>query len=246
MTKERRSMDTIKKITEVLRSGDATKVRSYVQHGLNEGLSWEDILNKGLFAGMEVVGKLFKEEEVFIPDVLLAAKAMDAGIKVLEPFMMSKDVKRPSYKVVLGTVKGDIHDLGKNLVKIMLKGAGFEAEMKDKIETIIEKETEPRRIEQIGDSEYSLNAYRNDEKTRKVLRALFNPTYTWRYVQGISMESDLPMDEALEALNDLLSKNIVSSSKGDHGTLWCLTAKGRNLFRNIEGASIENKGQASK
>ena len=126
------------------------------------------------------------------------------------------------------------------------KGAGFEAEMKDKIEAIIEKETEPGRSEQIGDSGYSVDAYGTDEKTQKVIRALFNPTYTWRYVQGISKESDLPKAEALDALNELLSKNLVSSTEGDHGTLWCLTAKGRNVLRNIESASIGNMGQASK
>ena len=119
-------MDILKETAETLQNGNGPKVTELVQKGLDEGLNWKDILDNGLFAGMEVIGKLFKEEDIFIPEVLMAAKAMDAGIKVLEPVMKSSGKEERRGKIILGTVKGDIHNLGKNLVAIMLKGAGFE------------------------------------------------------------------------------------------------------------------------
>ena len=119
-------MDILEEIARDLRAGEASKVAELVQKGLDEGLSWEVILDEGLFAGMEVVGNLFREEDIFIPEVLMAAKAMDAGQKVLEPAMASSGSSRKMGKVILGTVKGDIHNLGKNLVNVMLRGAGFE------------------------------------------------------------------------------------------------------------------------
>ena len=119
-------MDILEKIAESLKQGEASEVAGLVQKGLDEGLSWEVILGNGLSKGMGVVGDLFRENEVFIPEVLMAAKAMDAGLKVLEPLMAGTDSKKKMGKVVLGTVKGDIHNLGKNLVSVMLKGAGFE------------------------------------------------------------------------------------------------------------------------
>jgi 5-methyltetrahydrofolate--homocysteine methyltransferase len=97
-----------------------------VKKALDETIHWSIVLEKGLSAGMEVVGHLFKEEEIFLPEVLMAAKAMDAGQKVLEPLMLGAGGGRKLGKVVLGTVKGDMHNLGKNLVNIMLRGAGFE------------------------------------------------------------------------------------------------------------------------
>jgi len=118
-------MDILQEITENLQKGEASRVAELTQKGLDEGLSWEVILNNGLFKGMEVVGGLFREEEIFIPEVLMAAKAMEAGQKVLAPQMAGAGGGKIG-KVVLGTVKGDIHNLGKNLVNVMLKGAGFE------------------------------------------------------------------------------------------------------------------------
>jgi 5-methyltetrahydrofolate--homocysteine methyltransferase len=97
-----------------------------VHKGLDEGLNWEVILDKGLSAGMGVIGQLFREEEIFVPEVLMAAKAMDSGIEILEPLMEGAGGRKKMGKIVLGTVKGDIHDLGKKLVSTMLRGAGFE------------------------------------------------------------------------------------------------------------------------
>ena len=119
-------MDILQAIAENLQRGEASKVAELVQKGLDDGLGCDVILNKGLFAGMGVVGELFREEEIFIPEVLMAAKAMEAGLRVLEPLMAGAGGGMKIGKVVLGTVKGDIHNLGKNLVGVMLKGAGFE------------------------------------------------------------------------------------------------------------------------
>lgn len=119
-------MDILEKIAESLKQGDASMVSSLVQEGLDKGLNWEIILEKGLFKGMEVVGTLFRENEMFIPEVIMSAKAMEAGIKLLNPFMLTSSVDKKRVKVVLGTVKGDIHNIGKDLVGMMLKGAGFE------------------------------------------------------------------------------------------------------------------------
>lgn len=119
-------MDTLQEIAESLRNGEASKVAELVQKGLDDGLGWKVILDDGLFKGMEVIGNLFREDEVFVPEVLMAAKAMEAGQKVLEPAMADAGSGEKAGKVILGTVKGDIHNLGKNLVGVMLKGAGFE------------------------------------------------------------------------------------------------------------------------
>jgi len=119
-------VDVLQEIAENVRYGEASKVSELVQKGLDDGLSWEVLLNKGLFKGMEVVGELMREEELFIPEVLMAAKAMDAGQKLLEPLLVSTGGGKKMGKVVLGTIQGDVHNLGKNLVGVMLKGAGFE------------------------------------------------------------------------------------------------------------------------
>jgi 5-methyltetrahydrofolate--homocysteine methyltransferase len=119
-------MDILKAIAENVRNGNAGKVTELVKKALDEKIHWGVVLEKGLSAGMEVVGHLFKDEEIFLPEVLMAAKAMDAGQKVLEPLMLDAGGGRKLGTVVLGTVKGDMHNLGKNLVNIMLRGAGFE------------------------------------------------------------------------------------------------------------------------
>jgi 5-methyltetrahydrofolate--homocysteine methyltransferase len=119
-------MDRMEELAENVRNGDAVRVRDLVQSLIHGGGQANEILDQGLFAGMAVVGKLFKEEDIFIPEVLMAAKAMQAGVDVLEPLLTGEAKKATKGKVILGTVKGDLHDLGKNLVKLMFKGAGFE------------------------------------------------------------------------------------------------------------------------
>jgi 5-methyltetrahydrofolate--homocysteine methyltransferase len=118
-------MDILERIAEALRQGEDGQVGSLAAEALGAGLPAGDVLQKGLLAGMSVVGEQFRRREVFLPDVLLSARAMYAGLDVLRPHLASQGVPSRG-KVVIGTVKGDLHDIGKNLVGIMLKGAGFE------------------------------------------------------------------------------------------------------------------------
>lgn len=118
-------MADLKEIAENLIKGKAPQVKELVEKALNEGMEVEKILNEGLIAGMNVVGAKFKANEFYIPEVLIAARAMKAGMEILRPILAEKDIKSQG-TVVLGTVKGDLHDIGKNLVGMMLEGAGFE------------------------------------------------------------------------------------------------------------------------
>ena len=112
-------------LAEALISGNRDKVSELTQQALDEGVSAQEILNNGLVAGMGVIGKRFKANEIYVPEVLIAARAMAAGMELLESKLTEAGVE-PVGTVVLGTVKGDLHDIGKNLVKMMLEGAGFE------------------------------------------------------------------------------------------------------------------------
>ena len=119
-------MDTLDRIADALQQGD-DDARRAARHRVPRSPARRagEILQKGLVAGMDVVGDQFRRREIFLPDVLLAARAMYAGLELLKPHL-AKDGVPLRGKVVLGTVKGDLHDIGKNLVGIMLKGAGFE------------------------------------------------------------------------------------------------------------------------
>ncbi len=112
-------------ISEMLQKGKAKEVADLCQKALDDGSSAKEILNEGLMLGMGVVGERFKKNEVYVPEVLIAARAMNAGIAILKPHMVG-DASDSKGKVVLGTVKGDLHDIGKNLVKIMMEGKGLE------------------------------------------------------------------------------------------------------------------------
>ncbi len=115
----------IKEIYQNVVDGDAEAVSNGVKAALDAGVSPEEILGKGLVAAMDEVGKLFEEGELFVPEMLIAARAMQSGLALLKPRLMKADVKSAG-KVAIGTVKGDLHDIGKNLVAMMLEGAGFE------------------------------------------------------------------------------------------------------------------------
>ena len=117
-------MSVLEQISEELIKGKANEVKELVQKALEEGLSPGDVLNKGLLSGMSVVGDRFKKNEIYVPEVLIAARAMKAGTGVLKPLLAESGVE-PTGIVVLGTVKGDLHDIGKNLVGMMMEGAGF-------------------------------------------------------------------------------------------------------------------------
>ncbi|MCJ7533847.1 MAG: corrinoid protein [Anaerolineales bacterium] len=106
-------------------AGDASRAPGLVQQALDSGLPAPQILIEAMISAMNHVGKMFEEGEFFIPEMLIAARAMQAGLAVLKPHLMQADVKATG-RVVAGTVKGDLHDIGKNLVCMLLEGAGFE------------------------------------------------------------------------------------------------------------------------
>jgi len=118
-------MVNLNNISEALQSGRAEKVRELVKQALDEDIIPKKILEEGLIRGMSIIGEKFKKNEVYVPEVLIAARAMHAGMDVLKPKLIETGVKNIG-KVVMGTVTGDLHDIGKNLVKMMLEGAGFE------------------------------------------------------------------------------------------------------------------------
>jgi len=118
-------MDNIEALRENLIAGKADEVRKNVEEALSLGLSAQTILNEGLMKAMDVVGKRFKANEIYVPEVLVAARAMHAGMDVLKPLFVKQGVKKIG-KIVIGTVSGDLHDIGKNLVAVMMEGAGFE------------------------------------------------------------------------------------------------------------------------
>ncbi|MBM3305177.1 MAG: cobalamin-binding protein [Candidatus Aminicenantes bacterium] len=112
------------KMQEALIAGNKPEVESLVDRALADGTPAARVLNEGLIPGMERLGELFKNCEVFIPEVLVAARAMNAGLAKLEPMLVKAGVQ-PKGIVVIGTVKGDLHDIGKNLVAMMLRGNGY-------------------------------------------------------------------------------------------------------------------------
>ncbi len=112
-------------ISELLQKGKAKDVAAFVSQAVEEGVSAETILKEGLLAGMDVIGKRFRDNEIFVPEVLMAARAMSKGSEVLRP-ILAKEGSTSSGKVCIGTVKGDLHDIGKNLVKMMMEGKGLE------------------------------------------------------------------------------------------------------------------------
>ncbi len=118
-------MGLIEDISVALQSGKAKQVKTLVPEALEAGISAETILQDGLMAGMNVVGEKFKNNEVFVPEVLVAARAMNAGAALLKPYL-ADDGSQFLGKVCVGTVSGDLHDIGKNLVKMMFEGKGFE------------------------------------------------------------------------------------------------------------------------
>ncbi len=117
-------MADLQALSDALIKGDRNKVVDLTKKALAEGVSPKDLLESGLIAGMNVVGKRFKANEIYVPEVLIAARAMKGGMEVLQPKLTAAGHK-PMGTVVLGTVKGDLHDIGKNLVGMMLAGAGF-------------------------------------------------------------------------------------------------------------------------
>ncbi len=118
-------MSVLEQIKENVIAGNESNVVELTQKALDEDIGPEEILNDGFIPGMEIVGSKFQANEIYVPEMLISAKAMKAGVKLLEPFLTEAGIE-PIGKVVIGTVKGDLHDIGKNLVAMMLEGGGFE------------------------------------------------------------------------------------------------------------------------
>ncbi len=118
-------MSILNEISENLQRGKAKIVKELVQQAIDEGISPKEILEQGLLSGMDVVGQKFKKNEVFVPEVLVAARAMNMGTALLKP-LLADDSAASVGRVCIGTVKGDLHDIGKNLVKMMMEGKGLE------------------------------------------------------------------------------------------------------------------------
>ncbi len=117
-------MANLQDLTEAVVSGDEDKIKLLIFELLNAGTPAKEIMDGGLIAGMNIVGDKMESEEMFIPEVLRSAKAMSAGVEILKP-QLTDEENKASGIMVLGTVQGDLHDIGKNLVKMLMEGAGF-------------------------------------------------------------------------------------------------------------------------
>lgn len=162
---------TIQTIYEMVIDGDAPSVGAAVTDALGQGISAEEILNQGLIKAMDEVGKRFEEGEFYVPEMLIAARAMQTGLKLLKPHLVEAGAKAAGV-VAIGTVKGDLHDIGKNLVAMMLEGAGFE--VRD-LGVDVSPESFVRAVqdgaEVIGISALLTTTMSNMEKTIEALKA---------------------------------------------------------------------------
>jgi len=118
-------MSIFDEISEGLQKGRVNLVKELVQKAVDQGAEAQEILDKGLLAGMNIIGEKFKKNEIYVPEVMIAARAMSAGTELLKPLLVSGG-KKTLGKACIGTVKGDMHDIGKNLVKMMMEGKGIE------------------------------------------------------------------------------------------------------------------------
>ena len=118
-------MSILGEICETLQKGRAKQVKELVQKALDEGVAAQDILTDALLPAMSVIGEKFKNSEIFVPEVLMAARAMNMGTEVIKPHLAASGVKAAG-RVCIGTVQGDLHDIGKNLVRMMMEGKGLE------------------------------------------------------------------------------------------------------------------------
>ncbi|HPE95443.1 MAG TPA: corrinoid protein [Bacillota bacterium] len=117
-------MNILDEISDMMQKGKVAPVKELITQALEQGISAKDILEKGLLSGMDIIGDKFKNNVIYVPEVLIAARAMNAGALLLKPYLADAGVEEKGV-VVIGTVKGDLHDIGKNLVKMMMEGKGL-------------------------------------------------------------------------------------------------------------------------
>ncbi len=164
-------MADLKALADAVIKGDQTTAVDVTKAAVSEGVPAKQILDEGLIAGMDVVGARFKKNEIYIPEVLIAARAMKMAMEVLEPELAKAGVE-PIGKLLIGTVQGDLHDIGKNLVAMMLKGAGFEV-IDLGVDVAPEKfveEAKTRGVNLIGMSALLTTTMPGMEKTIKALQ----------------------------------------------------------------------------
>ena len=164
-------MVDLKALADAIIRGDQNTAVKITNAALAEKIAAESILNKGLIAGMDVIGERFKKNEVYIPEVLIAARAMKSAMEILEPELVKAGVK-PAGKLLIGTVQGDLHDIGKNLVAMMLKGAGFK-EVDLGVDITVEQFVErakTERVQLIGMSALLTTTMPAMERTVKALK----------------------------------------------------------------------------
>jgi 5-methyltetrahydrofolate--homocysteine methyltransferase len=165
-------MADLKALADAVIRGDQATAVNVTKTALGESMAPKEVLDKGLIAGMDVVGARFKNNEIYIPEVLIAARAMKMAMEVLEPELAKAGVK-PIGKLIIGTVQGDLHDIGKNLVAMMLKGAGFEV-IDLGVDVSPDKfaaEAKARNVNLIGMSALLTTTMPGMEKTIKALQA---------------------------------------------------------------------------
>jgi len=165
-------MADLKALADAVIKGDQATAVSITQSALSEGTAPKTILNEGLIAGMDVVGSRFKKNEIYIPEVLIAARAMKMAMEKLEPELVKAGVE-PIGKLLIGTVQGDLHDIGKNLVAMMLKGAGFDVIDlgTDVAPERFVQEAKDRGVQLVGISALLTTTMPGMEKTVKALEA---------------------------------------------------------------------------
>ncbi len=165
-------MADLKALADAVIRGDQATAVNVTKTALKEGMAPKQVLDQGLIAGMDVIGARFKNNEIYIPEVLIAARAMKMAMEVLEPELVKAGVK-PIGRLIIGTVQGDLHDIGKNLVAMMLKGAGFEV-IDLGVDVSPDKfaaEAKARNVNLIGMSALLTTTMPGMEKTIKALQA---------------------------------------------------------------------------
>ena len=173
-----------------------------------------------------------------IGNMLNKALVITSGVMLFGISTLFGILGRPA-EMGLAVVAGALGLAFANIDKISrFKGAGFEAEMREKIEAVVTKEIEPPPVEE--DNELSVFRYEGDSNTKKVLQALHNPDYTWRYLSGVRLETGMSKKDVSDALNWLLQNGFVVRSEGSNGTLWSLTEKGRKFY----AAAARSKAKA--